>query len=309
MSEDIESQSNSMRDYMPSEEEITDEDAEAPESEEEQPEIEEEQPSEEPDEAEEEAEEDEPEKEESEEEPKAEKEEPEDSEPKFTEKVNPDELPPELQTVYKQMQGDYTRKTQEIAGLKREAQQYQKYRSLVDYLAKNPQAAQNLIDGMQGKQEAPSDEEIEYPTDPKEYAEFIKQETLKEVAERDRRIQAQREQARLQEQYLTQQTDEARKLDPRLDSDNEFGEIIASMVMQDPLVRAGRKTIVQATKDSIARYDNYFKAQLDAEKKRLSDQAKKKRNVSPPSTKSETGTQKKEPQTMREAYEMSFGKK
>jgi hypothetical protein len=34
--------------------------------------------------------------------------------------VNPDELPPELQPLYKQLQGDYTRKTQSIAQMRKE---------------------------------------------------------------------------------------------------------------------------------------------------------------------------------------------
>lgn len=41
-------------------------------------------------------------------------------------KINPDELPDELKGVYKQMQGDYTRKTQELSALKRDAEEFRR---------------------------------------------------------------------------------------------------------------------------------------------------------------------------------------
>jgi hypothetical protein len=42
----------------------------------------------------------------------------------FSESVNPDTLPPELQQVYKQLQADYTRKTQEVAAQRAQFEQY-----------------------------------------------------------------------------------------------------------------------------------------------------------------------------------------
>ena len=39
-------------------------------------------------------------------------------------KVNPDTLPPELQSIYKNMQADYTRKTQEIADVREKAKAF-----------------------------------------------------------------------------------------------------------------------------------------------------------------------------------------
>lgn len=305
MSNDNERQSTSMRDYMPEEDKVTGEEAEKePTPVEKQPVESEETPSKEPEAPAKKGE--EPPKEKAEEKAKEEE-----SKDQFTDKVKLDKLPPELQTVYKQMQGDYTRKTQGIADVRKNADQYGRYKALIDYLGQNPQAAQSVIARMQGQPEAPqpSDEEVEIPTDPKEFANFVKEQAVKETEERFNRVLEEQKRATQRYQYISQQAEEAQKLDPRLSSDNDFGEMIASMVQSDSQVATGQKTIVQATKDAISKYDSYYSSRLSAEMEKLSDEAKAKRNPSPPDITSDTTPQKKQPQSIRESHEQLYGGK
>lgn len=168
-------------------------------------------------------------------------------------------------------QQDYTRKTQEVAEMRKEYQAWKQQQAQ----PKNP--------------EVPQEEQI--PEDPKEYAEWVKQsmrEELRQEMARERDFQA------------------AEGVDPRLNSDQEFASIIAGYVAQDQTYLQGQKSAVQATHDAIARYKSYEDTIRSRVVGEMNEKAKAKRMVAPEKNGSpfSAGT-KKVASTMQEAAQMA----
>jgi hypothetical protein len=228
------------------------------------------------------------------------------SEESFAKSFDPKNLSPELQSAYKQMQADYTKKTQEIAGSKKQLEAYKRNEALIQYLSSNPQVANQFIEQMNAPK-TPQESEVEIPDDPVEFYKRVKEESKKETLDEFMKYMNQREQQQSHDRWVNEQAEAAAKLDPRLD-DEGFASIISDIVTNDTGIRKGEKDIVQATRDAIARYDAHFNAKLEAEKKKLSDMAKQKRNPSMPSTNAQVKAPTQQPKTIREAFEMSFGK-
>lgn len=220
------------------------------------------------------------------------------SEP-FTQAFDPKTLAPELQPAYKQMQADYTRKTQEIAEIRRNAEEYTRNANLIKYLANNPDIAERVLAGDFVQQETVEESDPEIPTDPMAYAEWVKAMAKEEILGE---IRAEQEQVNHQRQ-IDSQIAEAEKIDPRLSdpSQEDFQQIIAGMVLADEAVSSGTKTYAQATKEAVARYDARLKQHVESEMARLSSEAKAKRNPAVVPSTGNVVAESSTPGTMREA--------
>lgn len=156
-------------------------------------------------------------------------------------------------------QQDYTRKTQEVAKDRGLIEQYRQAQPILEFLNKNPELFNEVIGKMQTPQ--PQGQE-EVPQDPREYAEWVKANTIKEmmaIQARDADFQS------------------AAKVDPRLDSDPEFGETIARIVASDPEFRNNQLSAAEATKKAIASFDKYISKAISSAKLTMSEKAKAKR--------------------------------
>jgi hypothetical protein len=185
-------------------------------------------------------------------------------------------------------QQDYTRKTQEVAKDRGLIEEYRKSQPILEFLNKNPELFNEVMAKMQTPQ--PSNGQEEIPQDPREYAEWVKAQTIKEWQS----IQAQ--EADFQS---------AAKVDPRLDSDPEFGETIARIVASDPEFRNHTLSAADATKKAIASFDKYISKAINSAKLSLSNKAKAKKSgsmVSSSPAKVGGGTQ---PMTIAEAAKMA----
>ena len=185
-------------------------------------------------------------------------------------------------------QQDYTRKTQEVAKDRGLIDQYRQAQPILEFLNKNPELFNEVVGKMQTPQPTPGQEEV--PQDPREYAEWVKANTIKEVMAiqaRDADFQS------------------AAKVDPRLDSDPEFGETIARIVASDPEFRNNQLSASEATKKAIASFDKYISKAINSAKLTMSQKAKAKKSgniVSSSPGRVGGGTQ---PMTIAEAAKMA----
>jgi len=204
------------------------------------------------------------------------------------------QLPDEQKKVLRDsilMQSDYTKKTQEIAEVKKQWDQWQ---PVINYFKENPGVLENLT-GPQQDQVA--QEEPEIPDDPREFYNSVlsraKQEAVAEAVA-------------LMEQKQARQQDimGAAAVDPRLSDDN-FGRIIASLVEADPDVKAGRKSFTEATKSAVAFYDSYASNMESKIRSDITQKAQSKTMVTPMRS-SPLSTEKSAPATMQEAYKQTL---
>lgn len=112
----------------------------------------------------------------------------------FDERFDPSSLPQELQSAYKQMQGDYTRKTQTLAEQRKEfeaqQQEYDSYRELVTALQEDPQGTlEALQQQLLGDTEDAQDNEYEYDEDIDPRVSQLQQEIEQIKAERQQQEQ------------------------------------------------------------------------------------------------------------------------
>jgi hypothetical protein len=232
-----------------------------------------------------------------------------DSEESFADNFDPKSLSPELQTAYKQMQSDYTKKTQEIAEVRRNAESYKRYQALINYLGEHPEIADQVLNVRTKVQEQEVETE-ELPDNPKDFAKYVQSKAEENALKKFMDFYNQDKQREARARYIREQSVEASKLDDRLNTDERFGRIISSMVLaQREQIDRGEKTIVDATKEAIELYDSNVKLAIEQEKERLTTEAKKKRNPIPQGSPSEVREKSTIPQSIREAYEMSFGGK
>lgn len=158
-------------------------------------------------------------------------------------------------------QADYTKKTQDLAKIRSVVTEYQKARPMMEFLGKNPDLFNQVYQKMQG-QDQPNGQDPQIPDDPRAYADWVKAETIKEIQS-------------MQAQDADFQA--AAKSDPRLDSDPEFGEMVARMVVNDPDFKSKSISAAEATKRAVERFDKYMSTQITKAKTTLSEKAKMKR--------------------------------
>lgn len=191
-------------------------------------------------------------------------------------------------------QSDYTKKTQEVASIRKAAEQYERVRPLVERLFSDPNLT-NLVLGINPTADPNKPAEEVIPDDPKAYAEYV----IKKATETMRSEFEQREQERQAEAARDHDYGEAEKLDPRL-NDEKFGTVIAGLVGQNPEFVAGRISAVEATKKAISDFDSWTSQQINKAKEELVQKARAKRTMIAPSTSPAT-TQTGTPKSMREA--------
>lgn len=172
-------------------------------------------------------------------------------------------------------QADYTKKTQEIAALRRKAEMYDQLQQ--QQVKPQPQAP-------------PQSEDEQLPDNPKDYAEYVTSKALEKM-----RAEWQQE----------RELEMAARLDPRLDSDEEFQIEIARIVASDADFRSGRIGVVDATQKALAehkaRYDKLRQSVIEE----LNNKAKKTTQI-PSGTGSPLSTAgKAKPTSMREAAKMA----
>lgn len=174
------------------------------------------------------------------------------------------EIDPQVKEALKSghlRQADYTKKTQELAKERGTLDQYKQVQPVIEFLSKNPDLFNQIYDKMNGVVQ-PKEGQEQIPDDPKAYADWVKAETIKEF----QAIQAK------EADYQS-----AAKVDPRLDSDPEFGEMIAKWVAGDLDFKSGRVSAAQATQKAVKYFDTYMQKQIGVAKTQLSEKAKAKR--------------------------------
>ena len=186
-------------------------------------------------------------------------------------------------------QADYTRKTQELASVRKTVDEYTQVKPLIDYLNQNPQVFNEIFGKMQG-QTQPQQGQDQLPDDPREYADYVKKETRKEF----QAMQAQESDFR-----------EAAAIDPRLNSDPEFGEAIAKMVAQDPMYKSKQISARDATERAVKWFDTYIAKHVANVKSELTEKAKAKKLGNDPRTSSAKTNSGRIPMNIAEAARMA----
>jgi len=199
---------------------------------------------------------------------------------------DPNQVPEELKPAYKQMQADYTRKTQEIAAIRKEHEalkgkqdQYAKFEQFLPILEE-----MNAQKGAQDK-----NPEIEFITEELKKQGYddssidamtvLSKSLLNVLNQRE----AQKEQSK-QGEWVNSQIQEAGKVDPRLNdaklvyttADGEqvtFGSMVEQLVNANP---DWRKDPVASTKKAIARIDALIGQAKVEGKEELSQSAQSK---------------------------------
>lgn len=205
---------------------------------------------------------------------------------------DPKTVPEELMPAYKQMQGAFTKKTQEIAEVRKNAEEwkqkaeayskYEQYVPIIEEMLSPNNAGKSQINPelaaleQQLKQEGYSDEAIQLM---KMGADF----TLRQF-NRERETEKAQQALIAQQRELNAQIEKAETLDPRLSDDAlvyqldtgesvKFGEIVGRMVTADP---NWTKSPIEATQRAIKLVDALIgRAKTDG-KKELSSLAKNK---------------------------------
>lgn len=227
-------------------------------------------------------------------------------EPTFATRFDPTKLSPELQQAYKQMQGDYTVKTQELANARKFHESYGKYEQLLGYIAKNPQFLEAYMQGGVPQEEEAVEEDMEFSDDPVEFASQIEERAYKRAMNEFMGFMEQQRQEQEYNEALNEDISQAESLDPRLDDndpafDADFSNMVADRVLADEGVSNGTKSFTQATLEAIAWADSYTARRLEAEKQKLSEMARMKRNPTASSSPTSTVAPETKPKTMREA--------
>lgn len=195
---------------------------------------------------------------------------------------DPNTVPEELKPAYKQMQSAFTKKTQEIAESRKALENFERYKPLIEKL-NDPQNAY-LRQVLEGKV-APQGPQ--YPTDPIEYAKWVENQAV-------------------QRMKVEQDRQQAAKVDPRLNEDPVFSNMVLGIVNNNPDYLNGKVSAVEATTQAVKAVDEMVSSAKKSGKAELTKQATQKANkyVAPKGTRSGT-VNKKMPKTMQEAAEMA----
>lgn len=195
------------------------------------------------------------------------------------------EIDPKTKEILKagfMRQSDYTKKTQEVAEVRKAAEAYQKWTPVIRYLEQNPNAAKAMFAVGQPKKETP-EEELELPEDPKEFFKLAvakgKEEALSEVREWQRQ-EAQKQEAQRQ---LDTQIAESEKLDSRLTNDETFAKWVAGWmeINYGQQIRGNEISIPEATKLALDAHKQYEESLKQKFLLDLDEKTKKKTMVIP----------------------------
>jgi hypothetical protein len=208
------------------------------------------------------------------------------------------QLDPKVKEVLKAgflRQADYTKKTQDIAEVRKAAEAYKQWQPIIGYLEKNPSIAESLF-GVENKtKNNPTEPEI--PDDPREFLKLAKEEAKKEAIAEFRK-----------EMAVNRDIDDATALDPRLASDDSFSKQIAGMIEVNfgNEVRAGQLSIKEATAKALELHKQYEESLRQKVVADLNEKAKNKTMVVPSRTGSPLGTAPKGGKlTMQEAAKLA----
>jgi len=190
-------------------------------------------------------------------------------------------------------QDDYTRKTQDIAQKRKIFEQWQ---PVIERIAYNPDLYKQVMGEQNVQQQKPKDEDL--PQDPKEYAQYVKNQAVEEAMERMRNETSQ-----------NADYQQAETLDTRLQSikpeDKTFQRIIAGMIAQDSEYIRGQKTATQATKEALDSYNQYLGTVRKQTQDDINLKVQNKRHVAPNRT-SNANTSQAQPANIWEAYEQAL---
>jgi hypothetical protein len=188
------------------------------------------------------------------------------SEEPFT-RIDPSALPPELQAIYKQMQGDYTRKTQEVAAYRKLgadpdalARAYQFYQNMDTDPNYAKQVADYIYQQMGVNVQAPPQQNPN-PFDPgttndlygeqeDDFSENVPTAVQKQMAEMQAALEELRNERALaeMEKFVLSQEAQIRQVNPNYDQDDidAIYQIASSMEVPDLLQAEERYTALQA---------------------------------------------------------------
>ena len=185
---------------------------------------------------------------------------------------------------------DYTQKTQAIAGDRKLIDEYKAVKPFIDKVLNDPELYHRVFEenGQPGGQEAG------LPDDPREFAEMVKQETIRAMKEE------MANDAKANADYQA-----AEQLDPRLNSDPDFAQAIAGYVALDQEYVSGRKSAVQATQEALIKYNAFSEKQRKAFREEMNKKVSDRRMVVPQGG-SPVGTNNGSiPTTMQEAAKLA----
>lgn len=172
-------------------------------------------------------------------------------------------------------QSDYTKKTQEIAEIKREHEQL---------LAERSQPKEEKV--------TPNPDEFEYPDDPKEFGKTVEERAVNKALEIFRKEQEAKYAEQAQEQRLNSDIAESEKLDPRLTSDESFAKQIAGLLQVNfaQAIQNGEMSVIEATKRSLEMHKQYEDSMRQKLMDEMNVKAKSKTMAIPSSKGSPLGT-------------------
>lgn len=216
-----------------------------------------------------------------------------------------DRVRAELKNGYLRMQ-DYTKKTQAIATERKQLDEYNRVRPIMQKIFQDPKLLDLVLNnGETRKPQEAENDGMEIPEDPKEFfnlaTETAKKETMTEVL---KMIENREREAR-----VTADIERAGLVDPRLNEDEQFARVISNLVSNDKEAVSGNKSYEQATREAIKFFDDYISTKLETEKTKLSEKAKQKKynSVSRGGLPGKTVSSNSQPKSIREAYEQAFG--
>ncbi len=187
--------------------------------------------------------------------------------------------------------GDYTKKTQALA---QERSLVQKWSPVLNKLVSD-QKLFDLVMGYGGNQDTPEAKD-EIPQDPREYAEYVKNQTIREMQ---------------QTMAVERDLEQASNLDPRLTSQEpqnvNFQKIIAAIVAQDSDVLQGRKSYTQGVTDALAWYDNdFYTGVAKGVQTTMNQKVQEKRMVTPKGSSPISTKTSSKPTTIMDSYKESL---
>lgn len=216
---------------------------------------------------------------------------------------DPNQVPEELKPAYKQMQSAFTKKTQEIAETRKQAEELQ---AKADQYAKYEQyipVIEEMLQANQASTQTPELAALEqdlrsqgYSDDAIEMMKVGVNFTLKQINQAQTQ-QAEQAQQAAEVERLNQGIDKAASLDPRLtdkslvyqvgDKSQTFGEVVEKFVMANP---DWKSDPIKATQEAIATVDALLSTAKTEGKKELSASARQKATTFPNITSSPQGT-------------------
>lgn len=178
-------------------------------------------------------------------------------------------------------QADYTQKTQALSEDRKLVDEYKELKPYFDKVLSDPTLYEQVFGQKPADPNAPT-----YPEDPVEYANWVKNETIRTI----------------QQEFDINQ---AEQVDPRLNADQDFAYSIAGIVAQDKEFLAGKKSATDATREAVTRFDTFLRRQKEIWRKELDTKLSQKRMIVPNTNSAISAGGGKVPSTMQEAAKMA----